>query len=527
MMVPYLLMTYGGIRSPDCEVVFRAGESFAETGTLEVRQRLETWYDFGVARGVDGKDYSIFGPQASVLSAPLIRFGRALNETAWYERAGERIPVSFFVGQGLHSYLDDTRVSDMKPHALRLVVSVYNVIVGALAAGVFGLIVLRMSHSRRTSSVMAVLMGLGTLAWPYSGTFFSEPGAMLFTLLSFLPLVSADATYREDRGPPSTWAMVLSGASLGAAVTAHITAILFVPFFFVYAAGVAGGGHSTPGSVSPGEGCVRFASLLTLDRGAWWRLVGWSAGCALGLAAIAWYDQTRFGNPFETGRTADLDVYARLMYGHFRAPWAGLRGLLFSSGKGLLLFSPAVIGGLLSWPRFHRTNRLLAMVLAAMAVTRLLFVASRSDWHGGFCLGPRYLVILIPFLLLPMVPVVSDWIEQGDRLKTGLFVLFTFACVSQQAYFCLGEVISYYYEVKMALWDDRVLSLFKDDLIYRDWRLSPLTHSLNWRRGPFLLQQVPLSDFQLWVSLVVAAGLGCLLMYRTLLHTSAPGRPGG
>ena len=38
----------------------------------------------------------------------------------------------------------------------------------------------------------------------------------------------------------------------------------------------------------------------------------------------------------------------------------------------------------------------------AAAIFRYAFIAARSDWHGGFSVGPRYLMMVIPFLLLPL-----------------------------------------------------------------------------------------------------------------------------
>jgi len=508
--VPYLLMAYGGVRSPDCEVVFRAGEQLATTGRLEVSTRLETWPEFGVAEGRDGRLHSIFGPQLSVLSSPLILLADLLEHTTWFESSRKWIPLSFFVGTGMRDYFAGTRPDDMRPHLHRFVASFLNIACGALGAAVMWLIVLRMSRSRATASVFAVLHGLGTLAWPYSGTFFSEPAATTFALLALLFLITEDPHYRTHHTSPRTTRLILSGACLGMSVLAHITSVLFLPFFLAYAIGIT---RTRPSNcnLEPSTNSQNTPHPST-KRAA----TAWLLGAGTVLAFLAFYNAARFGNPLETGRTADMAIYERLEYGRFIVPWEGLTGLLFSSGKGLLWYSPAVLVGVACWPSFHRSNRLLSSVLALAATGRIVFIASRSDWHGGFCLGPRYLVPLIPFLLLPAVPTVTRVLQQGGR-KVWSITTILFLCVSQQAHLALGEPISYYYKVRIALWDARIVNLFKDNLIYRDWRLSPLLHLQDWRRGPFLLQGIPFSNLQLWFVFVGLIAAFLMAFHRSLL----------
>ena len=91
-----------------------------------------------------------------------------------------------------------------------------------------------------------------------------------------------------------------------------------------------------------------------------------------------------------------------------------------SPGKGLLFFCPIILLGLFAVPALLRRHRVLCLTLVSAVLGRLVIVASRSDWHGGFGPGPRYLLLIIPLLLVPLTAWYS---ESPTRLR--LIVLVT------------------------------------------------------------------------------------------------------
>ena len=54
-----------------------------------------------------------------------------------------------------------------------------------------------------------------------------------------------------------------------------------------------------------------------------------------------------------------------------------------------------------------------AWFILALSLTRWVFMACRSDWHGGWAIGPRYLIPAIPFMLVPL----ADWLERWPTLS--------------------------------------------------------------------------------------------------------------
>jgi len=452
-LATYLATLFGGLRSPDEEVVFRVCESLATRGTFAVAEELP-WRGFGLATGRDGQRYSVFGPLLSLVCVPFYSAG------AWIlgpqPTAGAALPynASFILPDGPRPFLTGQRPAEARPHALRFLASGINPLLTALAVALFAYLARRTSGSASAALATALLFGLGSLAWPYSGTFFSEPLATTLVLGAFALLAASDPRLGGRQGSPR---LAVAGLALGAAVAAHVTSLLFIPFGAAYAACL-------------GRGRERARAL-----GAW------GIGLALPLLLLALYNSARFGSIWETGRGIDAAAAKTFGYGTFTSPWTGLWGLSASSGKGLVFYCPAVLVGLAAWPALRRRRAPLAWILAAMALTRIVFVASRSDWHGGFCLGPRLLVPLVPFLLLP----VAAWIaERRERLRLVSWI--AVACALEQLYFALAELMTF-----------RLAQNVPDAEF--EWSVAPLLHLWSARPAPFWLAGRPLPIAALWL----------------------------
>lgn len=498
-LVVFGAANYGGMRSPDSEIVYRVGESIAAGRGFVVERDLQLWRGFGVSPGRGGRQYAIFGPLQSVAAAPLIAGASLINDTRWYDDA-DWLPVSFYSGRGLVDYLRLNVPENREPHARRFLVSFFNALVSALCVVVFWLIARVITQSVIAAFAGTLLFGSGTLLWPYAGTFFSEPLATLLVLLSFQQLAAGDPAFVADgqRGTVPR-RMVLAGVCLGLATTAHLTAILFFPFFALYA--WYAGGRNTAGrnSLNP--------------------LLLFSTGVLLMLALLGAYNFARFGDVFQTGRSVGMTSIVTTEYSRFVAPWRGLWALLVSPGKGLFLYCPAVIAGLVAWRGFHRGHPFLSCTLAGAVLLRLVFIASRSDWHGGFSLGPRYLLMLIPFLILPVLFWLREQVAAKRARPLLAFMLFSFVCASQQLYFLLGELFSSYQLMKMT-GAERGVNIFANDRIYLDWHYSPLLKLAHSRLAPFWLHARTSDPVSVWLAgaVLLAAGfaIAAILVARRL-----------
>lgn len=405
------------------------------------------------------------------------------------------VAPSRYYGKGPTRAMRQNAAANPAPHFVRFVASFLSVFTCAGCVIVFFAIGRLLTGSSRAGGYAAVLFAFGSLLFPYAGDFFSEPLAMLFVLIALHALVSNDMQPTSARHDLER--LAVAGAALGAAVTVHITTILFVPFFGIYALWIVR---------RAGRSFTRLGTAAAT----------FGAGIAMALGVLGYHNLTRFGSIFETGRTADpAMVYATLTH-----PWTGLFGLLFSSGKGLFWYCPLAIFSILWWRPFHQRHRALSWTIITATFFRLLFIASRSDWHGGFSLGPRLLLLAVPLWLLPLAGHIRRLMQPGaERRQVRLFFAVAAICVAGQIYFTLGEIFDYFLRVTLAGAKDGI-DVFANYYIYFNWDVSPIFYLLAGRRGPMLLQQAPLSNTALWLILAAAASL---LLYA--IHRRVLGRP--
>ena len=108
--------------------------------------------------------------------------------------------------------------------------------------------------------------------------------------------------------------------------------------------------------------------------------------------------------------------------------WGALYGITVSPYRGLFFLSPVLLlslpGPVLLWrdPRFRSTALLVTLLLAGF----LLYVASYLYWSGGDAVGPRFLVPLVPFLMLPLARAWSEW----SAYPVGRVVLWALTVIS-------------------------------------------------------------------------------------------------
>lgn len=488
-------MNYGGIRSPDNEIVFRVAESLGKNGTFNVTYPLTLWKEFGIAKGKDNKNYSIFSPLESILLVPMIKVSKLINMTYWYDNPNINVPLSFYVKIGLINFINEKKSQPIEPHALRFLVSFFNVLISSLVVFVFWLIGLRLFRCQLSAFLVSILFAFGTLLFPYSGTLFSEPLASLFSLLSFYFLIKNDLKIQIDKKAISSIELFLSGLTLGVSCTAHITSLLFFPFFVIYGVYLI---------YQRNERLSRF--IITISF--------FLAGFFLVIFLLGFYNFMRFGNFLETGRTVNMaDV---LKYSHWVVPWRGFYGLSFSLGKGLFLYCPAVIFGIIVWNYFHRKNIVLSITIISMLAFRFMFISLRSDWHGGFCLGPRHLIITIPFFLIAIGFWLDSFIKKGDQKGPMLFSICFFICVIQQLYFCVGEVFSFLQIIRFQCFVKKI-NIFKGDAIYFKYQTSPLFHLLKSKRGPFLLQNIYLNNYIIWIIFIIITVFLIFIIYKFVI----------
>jgi hypothetical protein len=115
------------------------------------------------------------------------------------------------------------------------------------------------------------------------------------------------------------------------------------------------------------------------------------------------YDLARFGSVLRDGYGIIGDHHDLHPPHTLQALWEGIYGPLLSPGKGLFLYAPILLLAILGLPRLDRIAPGAAwLVVGIGGVAVLAHANTLVVWLGGWAWGPRFLVPIIPLLMLPL-----------------------------------------------------------------------------------------------------------------------------
>jgi len=231
-----------------------------------------------------------------------------------------------------------------------------------------------------------LVLGLATLTWAYATCDFSEQMQMGLLLL---------AVYGVVRRTPQ--AMISGAVGFAALFLVKLVYAAFFPLFLLYLI-------TRPGDL---QHRVRSAALFTFPFVL--------AGCF-----VAWLNAVRFGNPLESGYGSEASQFLPLQL------WHTVPQLLGSLDKGLFIYCPILILGVLGWKEFASRYRPEALLCGGLIVANLILAGAWHSWVGGWSWGPRLLVPAIPLWLLPA----AFWIgRQQSRAAFWLLAALTLASI--------------------------------------------------------------------------------------------------
>jgi hypothetical protein len=162
-------------------------------------------------------------------------------------------------------------------------------------------------------------------------------------------------------------------------------------------------------------GVIGVYLLYILQQEQRLRLAGWVV-LSGGLIALPWmaYNSAVFGGPLNLGYShSELWTdqhstgFMSLTLPHWEAVW----GITFGVFRGLFVLSPWLLTffpGLFLWWQSRRYRAEFWVILVAV-VLMFLFNASSIMWWGGFAVGPRYILPVLPFMILPAAFVFDSW----------------------------------------------------------------------------------------------------------------------
>jgi hypothetical protein len=213
---------------------------------------------------------------------------------------------------------------------------------------------------------------------------------MLLFALALLALTDV------DRRRPPTWCLAAAGLSLGCAVWCRPVAIL-------------------PLALVAGWALWRY-------RG---RGIALVAAGAVPVVPLAIVGAVYYGDPsplrYPQSPVFGVDVFGR-----------GIAANLVSPSRGLLVFTPVVLLGVVGVVVGLKRRTLGDLELLATGATALLVVAAACNpvWWAGFAYGPRLLTDVLPFVAVMALPLAALWPQRlGAVTPAGAVALAAVAVV--------------------------------------------------------------------------------------------------
>jgi len=257
------------------------------------------------------------------------------------------------------------------------------VLTSALAtAGTMAFFLLTLSRlgvSAKNACLTTLCVAFGTLVFPYSGYFFSEPFTALLMMAAVYVLASGGA-------PANGWNAALVGVLLGLAIWIRPTMALATVVFAL--------------ALILREGRTGFKRALVL--------------CAIPVVSGLFYllsNKMVFGRALNFGYPETEEMLGKHLNSFHTPFYVGLTGFLASPGKSVFVFMPVLVLAILGMRRLLRRDRAVAIVSAGLPLLYLLFYMRYTQWEGGICPGPRY---LLPSLIVTCLAV-GPLVESGQR----------------------------------------------------------------------------------------------------------------
>jgi len=347
--------------------------ALVDHGTLSIDCCVSNTGDYAL---FEGHAYSDKAPGISFLGLPAYVMFKGIAAIKPVESALVRLAHSGSLaatlregGSGL--LLDKLRFALGLTFATFLVGAVPSALLGALLYRFLG----EFTANEFYRVAVTLTYGLATVAFSYANTFYSHQFAAVLLFAAFALLF----WLRPDR--PNIGRLILVGLLLGYALITEYPTVLIAGLLVLYA----------------------FYRLPDKRRIAWVALGGLGPGLLL-----AAYNYAIYRTPLPVGyhysalwQNQHSTGFMSLTYPKLDALW----GITGSPYRGLFFLSPVL---LLALPGFvylwrERKYRAEALVSLLSVLSFLAFNASSSMWWGGFAVGPRYLIPMLPFLAWPMI----------------------------------------------------------------------------------------------------------------------------
>ena len=316
-----------------------------------------------------------------------------MDESVWFKyffrvRSRVDLPLTAYdVEEKLNLYLAIPllKLAEIIPRMGNIhTVWLFNVIVTALNVGLLYLIIRALNYDDRVAVGVALTAGFATNMWVYSQTFFREPLVSFFILMSLLGIQWCYQRSWLWKGLSFLWAL----AMFQLAYLTKFSAVMIVPALAIFALP-----H------------FRFADNKRLHQFS----IGFLLLQTVGLSLLILFDPiTDIINQFLARFNDTSETLGYI-----------LRIYILSPGGSLWATSPILLMAIIGCVLLLRQNQhriVWTIWLAFVGYTLGHALVTGSDWFGGQSWPPRFLVPIIPVLMIATAPLMEKIIHQGHKL---------------------------------------------------------------------------------------------------------------
>ena len=291
----------------------------------------------------------------------------------------------------------------------------YSPVFLALSYSVFFLICRSFNYEIRTSLILTFLLGLTTPLWAYSQTTLSTVPFVFIILLTFY-------FFRRFQKNDSVINLLFCAMSLGFGfLLREEMALIIIAFFGFFTYNLIKRRNKKIKKIL----CffVPQIMLYSLDKFFFYLVSGLWSNVAV---------QYGEGNILtkEIGSLTGLGNSALTLEVLLTREFA----LLFSPGLGLLCFTPILFTMFLAFPDFFKKHKPETVLILSIMALFMVEMGSFGHWHGLVAWAARFLVPIIPLLLLPLGASIESRKNQKLMILIIIIILGGFGFLINLAY---------------------------------------------------------------------------------------------
>jgi hypothetical protein len=255
----------------------------------------------------------------------------------------------------------------------------------ALSGVVFFLFASRFTPKSAHAFFLSLIYGLATLIFTYSNILFQHA---LATFSIFVGFYFLWRVLYENASHKLLW---LVGALFGLAVMTDYPVVILL-------------------------GLIGLWAMIEMPNR--WALCRVVVGALPFILILAAYHYAIFHTPLPVSYNYSIwgsTVHNQGLLGFVPPTLQSLYGVTFSSFRGLFWISPILLlafPGLCFMWKGRRGQRSTVLLLTVCIIAYIIANASYLVWWGGWSVGTRFIVPLIPFLCLPIIFVFNRWLDK-------------------------------------------------------------------------------------------------------------------